>query len=127
MQQQAQTAGYLASFPAARSYVLEHLGQAIGRLVLDLGLNSLHLVDISLLAQAQGQGHGTAVLMALQTMARCQQLPLRLFVYHANDKARRWYLKLGFETEQASELLDRLVWLPRAGIAADPQGPTGTR
>ena len=112
MQRQAQAAGYRETFPAAQYFVLEHLRQKIGQLVVDWSTDRIHLVDIALMPEAQGKGHGTAMLEALQRKARGQNIPVSLSVSHRNDLARRLYLSLGFRIERSTELFDQLIWYP---------------
>lgn len=112
MQQQMQTHGYRSNFPEAEYWLLESAGEAIGRLVLDFGIQAIRLIDIALLPQAQGQGYGSALLRSLQGLAGRKQRPLRLSVNRANPRARRLYLALNFMFEQTDGAFEHLVWHP---------------
>jgi ribosomal protein S18 acetylase RimI-like enzyme len=112
MQRRAQAAGYRETFPAAQYFVLEHLSQKTGRLVVDFGADRIHLVDMALMPEAQGKGHGTIMLEVLQRKAHGQNIPVSLSVSHSNDLARRLYLSLGFRIERSTELFAQLIWYP---------------
>ncbi|MFB9242519.1 GNAT family N-acetyltransferase [Massilia antarctica] len=110
MQQRLQAADYRARFPDAVYLVLHEAGEPVARIVLEHGREALRLVDIVLLPQARGRGTGRAVLRALQRFAADRDLPLTLSVHHANPRARRLYLQLGFRIEQAGLHADALRW-----------------
>lgn len=112
MQQQMQAQGYRSNFPEAEYWLLESAGEAVGRLVLDFGIQAIRLIDIALLPQAQGQGHGSALLRCLQGIAGSKQRPLRLAVNRANARARQLYLALNFMYEQSDGAFEYLIWHP---------------
>lgn len=116
MQQQLHENGHRSAFPRARHILLEHAGQALGRIVIDTDPDGMRVVDIALQPQARNRGHGGAVLRALQRQAAALALPLRLRVARDNAGARRLYQALGFELETAGDVHDALVW--RAGRPA---------
>lgn len=117
MQQRLHEHGQRSAFPQARHALIEQAGQALGRVVVDTDHDhGMRVVDIALLPQARGQGHGRAVLRALQRQAAALQLPLRLRVARDNARARHVYHALGFELDAAGDVTDELVW--RAGRAA---------
>jgi len=115
MQQRFQEAGWREHFPAAQQRLIVSRHNAIGRLVIDSGPRELRLVDISLLPQSRNQGHGTAIVRALQRCAADAGLPLALTVKSDNGHARRLYMALGFERHSADALSEQLVWRAAAG------------
>lgn len=110
MQQQMQGQGYRIAFPEAGYAIVERSGQPIGRLVTDAGRDRLHLVDLALLPHARAQGHGSAILRALQSAAAARGLALTLSVLHANQGAARLYARLGFETVDSDQVQLRMRW-----------------
>ncbi|UFZ05730.1 GNAT family N-acetyltransferase [Bradyrhizobium ontarionense] len=99
----AQVAGYAAQFPAARSLIVLEQGIPIGRLLLDCGTQQWHVVDVALLPSARNMGVGHAVMEAVATAAREQNVAvLTLAVATTNEGARRFYRRLGF-TEMESD------------------------
>ena len=73
--------------------------------------DSLELVRIYLLPEAQGQGLGTRLTREVQERARAAGLPLRLRVLKVNP-ARRLYRRLGFEIAGETESHLQMVWRP---------------
>lgn len=117
MQQRLHESGQRSAFPQARQALIEHAGQALGRVVIDTDpRHGMRVVDIALLPQARNRGHGGAVLRALQRQAAALALPLRLRVARDNAGARRLYQALGFELDTPGDMTDELIW--RAGRAA---------
>lgn len=114
MQQRVQVESYRKAFPAADFLIVEHCHERIGRLVLELSAAALRLIDVALLPQAQGHGHGKALLRALQEQAAANQVPLRLSVNPANHRARQLYLGHGLLVEQSDVLAEAMVWHPQA-------------
>lgn len=110
MQQNMQTIGYRNTYPDAEYLVLEHCGEAVGRVVVDTGLKEMRVVDISMLPQVRGRGFGTAVLRALQRNAVEKKLPLVLSVHRNNPRARRLYLKLGFQPVSGNDSAEEMMW-----------------
>lgn len=114
LQQRVQVQGYRAVFPAADFMVLACCGEKIGRLVVNVAPGELRLIDIALLPEAQGQGHGKAVLGSLKELAAAQRVPLRLAVNPANHRARQLYLGQGLRVEHADGNAEQMVWHPQA-------------
>ena len=94
MQYRAQHHHYLAAFPGADSAVIESVGEAIGRLLVDRRGSQVRLVDIALLPAARGRGIGLEVLETLQQQTRKTGGSIRLQVARGNP-ARRLYERLG--------------------------------
>jgi ribosomal protein S18 acetylase RimI-like enzyme len=110
MQWHAQTAGYRQAFPDADSLVIERAGVPLGRLLVDCGMPQWRIVDVALLPQARGQGHGAALLRALQIRARDSGATLALTVRRDNPAARRLYGALGFAADGGDVLTEQMVW-----------------
>jgi ribosomal protein S18 acetylase RimI-like enzyme len=72
----------------------------IGRLWTDRSSHALHVLDISLLAEARGCGVGTQCLLALRAQAHAMGLPLTIHV-EIHNPARRLYERLGFTASGA--------------------------
>lgn len=92
----AQHAQYAARFPTAEHSLVIVDGAVVGRVLVDVRPDAIHLVDLSVLADAQGQGHGSAVLARLCERADAAGLPLELQVWSRNDRATRLYHRFGF-------------------------------
>lgn len=110
MQQQAQAQGLRHLYPDAAYYLLEHDGVAIGRLVLDTAPERIHLLDLSLMPAARGQGSASAVLRALQALAAGRGQPLALSVSRSNPGARRLYARLGFASTGIDAVQESMQW-----------------
>ena len=93
----AQAAGYAAQFPQALSLIVLHRDEPIGRLMLQIGRNSWHVIDVVLLPSARGRGIGTDLIGAVARAAQHQGArELNLTVLSGNAAARRLYARLGF-------------------------------
>ncbi|WP_229458996.1 GNAT family N-acetyltransferase [Massilia glaciei] len=114
MQQMVHENGQRKAYPQARRELILRDGEALGRIVTDSDpLRGMRVVDIALLPRARGRGHGGAILRRLQREAAALQVPLRLSVAKGNAGARRLYLALGFEVEEAGDAADQMVWRAR--------------
>lgn len=119
MQQQAQTQGYGDMFPNAMYFVVERLGERVGRIVVDFGPNEVRLVDIAFIPQARGRGYGSQVVKAMQSAAGHARAPLTLSVSRSNLRARQAYLSLGFRVERGDAMSEHMAWYP---VAPQMQG-----
>lgn len=111
-QHRAQTTGYGNMYPNAYYFIVEKLGDKIGRIVVDIGDTEVRLVDIAFIPLARGKGYGAHVLRALQQAAAQCRAPLALTVNRHNLPARNLYLTLGFRSEGGHPMLERMVWYP---------------
>lgn len=114
MQHRAQTVGLGQMFPNAMYFVIERLGERIGRLVIDFGPNEVHIADVAFVPEARGKGYGTILLRGLQQAAAMVRAPLVLSVYRHNLRAKQFYLSQGFQIEESSPIADLLAWYPTA-------------
>lgn len=104
---------YANVFPAADSAILMVGNAPIGRLLIDRTLRPWRLVDIALLPQAQGQGHGAALVRDLQRQARRANAGgIDLHVAAENAGAARLYARLGFAllAIEGGSPYRRMVW-----------------
>lgn len=111
MQFQAQHTYYQAQFPAADYLLVERDGKAIGRLYIDRREACIHILDISLLPHAQGEGIGTRLLQELMDEGRQTQRNVTLYVERENS-ARVLYQRLAFRpvAEQGIYILMEWKW-----------------
>lgn len=87
-------------------------GRVVGRLWVDREVANLHVLDITLLPQARGQGLGTALLRELMTEAEQRGTPLTVSV-ELHNPARRLYERLGFVAEGGLQgIYQRMAWQP---------------
>ena len=112
MQHQAQIDGYGEQFPDAWHYIVELMGERIGRLILDFSGNQVLIVDLSFIPEARGHGYGSKILKGLQAAAAQVKAPLVLSVSPMNPGAKQLYLRLGFQVVEAHPALERLAWFP---------------
>jgi ribosomal protein S18 acetylase RimI-like enzyme len=113
-QQRYQTLGYGANFPNAAEFIVEKVGEPIGRVVVDFGPNEVRVLDIGLIRSALGKGCGTSVLRALQAAAAKVPAPLTLSVLWSNPRAKKIYSSLGFTVTESRGGVDFMVWYPPA-------------
>lgn len=112
-QQQLQTADYRARYPGAQYWIVEQGGAAVGRVVIDRGLDTLRVVDLAITPLARRRGHARAVLAALQLQGCAQACELRLRVREDNHPARALYAALGFRADGGgADGFVELRWAP---------------
>jgi ribosomal protein S18 acetylase RimI-like enzyme len=96
MQFHAQQSDYTSRFPDAEHSIIAVDGADVGRIWVNRSPSEIRLLDIALLAQSRNRGIGTDLLRSLIEEAEAAALPLRHSVYKANDRALRFYGRLGF-------------------------------
>lgn len=114
MQYRAQGAHYQAHWPDAdRSVIVVRQGGVAhdaGRLWLDQRADTIHVLDIALLAAYRGQGIGTGCLQSLMQQADTGGRALTIYV-EAGNPARRLYDRLGFvPVGQAQGVHQHMAW-----------------
>jgi ribosomal protein S18 acetylase RimI-like enzyme len=92
----AQKAHYQRYLPDTEYRVIEHTGEAIGRLYLDRHDDELRIVDIALMTEHRGRGIGGAILSDLVDEAEAGGVPVRIHV-ERNNPALGLYRRLGFK------------------------------
>ncbi|NIK66837.1 GNAT family N-acetyltransferase [Paenibacillus sp. BK720] len=110
MQFELQTRSYALQFPEAVTRIIIHDGNRIGRIIASRS-NSIHLIDISLLAGYRNKGIGTAVITGLQEEAAAAGLPVKLSVLEHN-LAKRLYERLGFKAIGEASPYISMSWQP---------------
>jgi ribosomal protein S18 acetylase RimI-like enzyme len=114
MQFDAQERHYARFHDSAFSGIIYRGGARIGRLYVDFNATpALHLIDIGLIPEAQGQGLGGALLGWLLETARATFRPVTLQVAFDNP-ARHLYERLGFTVTQQGFP----YWSMQSGIVA---------
>jgi ribosomal protein S18 acetylase RimI-like enzyme len=76
--------------------IIQHAGEAAGRLYLARWASEYRIVDIALLPAFRGRGLGTAILNVIIAEATGHGLPVSIHVERFNP-ALRLYERLGFE------------------------------
>lgn len=112
LQQRAQNEGYGHDFPNALYFVVEKLGERIGRIVIDFGAQEVRLIDILFIPAARGQGYGASVIRSLQHAAAQVHTPLTLSAMHSSPQVLQWYLNLGFKIVATQATHSALTWYP---------------
>lgn len=111
-QMQLQENSYGNQSPNACTMVIEKQNVPIGKVVIDLGSNIAHVIDLAFIAEARGKGYGKSVLQAVQYVATQQMLPMGLTVEKQNLQAKRLYLALGFQVAEESLTHEFMLWYP---------------
>ena len=111
-QHHAQTVGYGEQFPNAMYFIIEKVGEPMGRIVIDFGPNEIRVVDVAFVPRARNKGYGTSVLRALKSAAGSAHAPLMLSVNRENHAARSLYQREGFRIEQRFGMNDLMAWYP---------------
>jgi RimJ/RimL family protein N-acetyltransferase len=109
-QYQLQQAAYARQWPAAQTMIIERLGQAIGKIVLDESTTVVHIIDFVLESGMRGKGYGTAIVQTVQATAGKRRL--RLSVDRQNLPAKKFYLGLGFQVDAISDTHESMIWWP---------------
>jgi ribosomal protein S18 acetylase RimI-like enzyme len=112
MQYALQDRHYRAHFPGAEAMVIVVSGTDVGRLYRALSSDVLNVLDVALVAEMRGRGIGTRLMSAMQAdAARCGQR----IVLHVedDDRAQRWYERLGFSRGELLGLHREMIWTPR--------------
>jgi ribosomal protein S18 acetylase RimI-like enzyme len=105
----AQTAHYQTHYATAHFSLIELNDLPVGRMIVQRSPSTLHLVDISLLPTARGQGLGSRLLGDLITEARTAGKNVCLRVEKMN-RTRRLYERLGFQEVADEGISWRMEW-----------------
>jgi len=92
---EAQELYFRSRYPDAEWLIVERDGAAVGRLYLEQSAQALHVIDISLVPAARGQGLGAALLADIVAAAAAAGRKATMHVERSNP-ARRLYARLGF-------------------------------
>lgn len=110
----AMCVGYRSMFPDAAFSIVEVNGRPVGRMVVDSGPEEIRVVDLALIPAERNQGTGTRLMRQVCAAAK---KPVRLCVLKQN-RALRWYARLGFTPFGEQGIYDELEWHPPAGVKA---------
>ena len=106
------------AYPMAASYVVVDGQRPVGRLMLDAAPDRIHLVDLTLLPDAQGMRIGTTVMLGLCQLATERALPVTAQV-RRDDRLETFLRHLDFEVVEVDDELARLEWRPPAQVGSD--------
>ena len=111
MQFQAQHTYYQEHYADAEFLIVKEGDRPIGRLYIDRWDDEFRIIDIALLDTARNKGIGTAILSAIQELARTETLAVRIHVEH-NNPALRLYHRLGFQKIGEVGVYFLMEWKP---------------
>ena len=94
---------YKNDFNPGEIQVVEHEGQAIGRLRVVRG-DSVYIGGIQILPEYRGRGIGTQIIESLIIEAEEKMVPITLEVRHNNIDAFNLYERLGFQVVEEDEI-----------------------
>ena len=121
MQHDAQKKEYDARYPKAQYDVIVLEGRTAGRLWVGRDDEKIHMLDVTILPWAQGQGVGTALVLSLIEEARASGKKLRHMVFILNEGARRLYERLGFVVfEEVGGAHLHMEWRPESVESREP-------
>ncbi|NML04396.1 GNAT family N-acetyltransferase [Sphingomonas sp. G-3-2-10] len=107
-----QRSHYRAAYADADWWVVEHRGEAVGRLYVARAMDGRHLVDIALMPEWQGKGLGGALLDRVLADAAAAGRPVHLHV-RPHNPARLLYLRKGFVETGLDGADVAMTWKPR--------------
>ena len=107
-QHRAMRTHYDRVYPDALYVILEYRGAPIGYFAI-ADIDSLHLIDISILPEFRSQGIGTYQMKALQARAAnsCKSMTLTVEIF---NPAKRLYERLGFVVYDEAGIYQRMRW-----------------
>lgn len=108
-QQALQAADYLARYPHAETWLVEHDGAPVARLVLDRDERRWRVVDLAVAMGARRRGVARTLLAALQEEC-AHKCAIVLRVRRDNGAARALYDRLGFTLLRDDGAAQELVW-----------------
>ena len=105
-------AGLESVCPEHMDFIVERTGQAVGRLVVDLGYADWRISELAIVAAARGKGIGSDLVRSLQAAAGRVRLPLTLSTPMAGTNARPLYERLGFRVTAVLPPHYEMAWYP---------------
>ena len=111
MQFTAQRYHYEAAYPEAEHRILLRDNRPAGRLLVFRSEGEILLVDIALLPAERGAGIGASLIQDLLDEADQAGKSVTLHVAKDN-RARRLYQRLGFETTEDTGMYFKMEWRP---------------
>lgn len=112
-----QQACYAEQSPHAYTLIIQRADEPIGNITLDETETALHILDLALVPEVRGEGYGTALLHAIQAVARNRSVAIKLSVDRQNPRAQKFYRRLRFQPAGRSDTHEFMVWLPPASDA----------
>lgn len=109
-------------YPQHLDFVLERTGQAVGRVILDLGYADWRLSELQVHPLAQGKGIGSDLIRSLQAAAANAGMPLTLATLMVMTRAQEFYRRLGFRVVGQNPPAVELAWFPPGHPGAAPAG-----
>lgn len=100
--------GYRSMFPTGKFLIIEAAGTRVGRMVINRSEAEIRVVDLALLPARRNRGIGTYLMRRVCTGA---DKPVRLSVL-INNRAGRWYERLGFNKIGEMGIYDEMEWRP---------------
>ena len=116
MQFAAQQADYGKRFPDSEQTIVLVGDSPVGRMWVARWDEEIRLLDIALLPEHRNAGTGRILLERLQAEAARTGTPLRHSVYKMNDRALRFYERLGFSVIEDFETYVLMEWVPPRGV-----------
>jgi GNAT superfamily N-acetyltransferase len=110
---EAQHSHYRTHYADMEWLIIERAGHPIGRLYLFEDDQEFQIVDITVGAEARGEGIGTAILEDVFDLARPTGKRVSIHV-EKNNPARRLYVRMGFVMVQDQGVYDLMAWSPTA-------------
>jgi ribosomal protein S18 acetylase RimI-like enzyme len=118
--------GYHNAFSDAEFQIIQLDGVNAGRMIVHRTRDELRLVDIALLPRHRNAGIGSALLQRIFGEAAATNKPLRLKVLKDN-RAIRFYQRLGFEKTGETELHLEMEWRTPAVPMIEPVMPDAVK
>jgi ribosomal protein S18 acetylase RimI-like enzyme len=87
----------IKDFESGRIQIIKAFGKDVGYLILNVGKDAIHIVDILILPQFQNRGLGSEIIKNLMAKTRDDGLLLKLGVFKVNERAKKLYENLGFK------------------------------
>jgi ribosomal protein S18 acetylase RimI-like enzyme len=112
MQFSHREAAYRLQFPAAEIKLIRADRVIVGSVIVERRSSSFWLVDIALFLEARRKGIGSSVIGDLQEEAQILQVPILLHVDKFNAGAIRFYVRMGFQVIEESQINFTLIWSP---------------
>jgi ribosomal protein S18 acetylase RimI-like enzyme len=105
-----QRAHYRRQHPQGEFLVMRIGAEAVGRLYLDAGGETVHIIDIALLPAWRGGGIGSSLVRSLQARAAAADKAISLHVLTRNRRAIALYRRLGFADGRAGVSHMSMCW-----------------
>lgn len=111
-QYDARRVGQETRYPQHLDFVVEKVGQPVGRIVMDLGRYDWRISEVEIHKLARGKGIGTSLIRSLQGSAIPLRLPMTLSVNETETRLHWFYHRLGFDLLAHTPPVLELIWLP---------------